>query len=139
MKIRAWLIAGLAAIWATAATAQVIQYPPTTAIRTSASSILASSLVVKATPGFLYGFQVSADSTLSGAAWWIMIYDATVAPGDGTITPTKCYAMASGVTSFSASFSVPINFATGITIGVSTAGCFTKTASVHAYLSGDFQ
>lgn len=103
------------------------------------TSALAANLVVKASAGNLYSFEVSADSTLSGAAWWIMIYNATSAPGDGAVTPLKCYAMASGVTAYSAAFPVPVAFGTGITIGVSTTGCFTKTASTHAFISGDAQ
>lgn len=119
--------------------AQNIQYPPTTAIQKAQTAALATGLVVKAAPGFLYSFQVSADSTLSGAAWWIMIFDAVSIPGDGSVTPAKCYAMASGVTSFAAGFAVPVNFATGITVVASTNGCFTKAASTHAFVSGDFQ
>ncbi len=124
---------------ASAALAQNIQYPPTTAITKVSSAVLVANQIVKATPGFLYSFEISADSTLSGAAWWIMIYDAIAAPTDGAVTPAKCYALASGTTSYSAAFPVPIAFTTGITIGVSTTGCFTKTASTHAYISGDIQ
>ena len=103
------------------------------------TTALAANLVVKGSAGNLYGFTVSADSTLSGAAWWIMVYDATSAPADGAVTPAKCYAMPSGVTSASYSFPAPTAFATGITIGVSTDGCFTKAASIHAFISGDYK
>lgn len=103
----------------------------------SSSSALAANQVVAALPANLWSFEVSADSTLSAAAWFIMIYDATTAPSDGSVTPAKCYALASGTTLFSASFTLPIQFQNGIVIGVSTTGCFTKTASIHAYISGD--
>lgn len=103
------------------------------------SSALAANTVIKASAGNLYSFEVSADSTLSAAAWWIMIYNATSAPVDGAVTPLKCYAMASGVTAFTAGFQTPVAFSTGITVGVSTTGCFTKTASTHAFISGDAQ
>lgn len=103
------------------------------------SSALAANTVIKASAGNLYSFEVSADSTLSGAAWWIMIYNATSAPVDGAVTPLKCYAMSSGTTSYGAAFPTPAAFSTGITIGVSTTGCFTKTASTHAFISGDAQ
>lgn len=109
------------------------------AVTQTASSALAANLVVKGSAGNLYSFQVSADSTLSGAAWWIMIYDATSAPGDGAVTPARCYALPSGTTSFAAAFPTPVRFATGITIGVSTNGCFTKAASTHAFIAGDYQ
>lgn len=106
---------------------------------TIATNTLAANLVVDANPGNLFSFNVSADSILSGAAWWIMIYNAAAAPSDGAVTPAKCYAMSLGTTSFSAAFPVPVGFSTGIVIGVSTTGCFTKTASTHAFISGDFK
>lgn len=111
----------------------------TNAVAAISSSALAANQIIKASPGNLYSFEVSADSTLSAAAWWVMIYDATAAPADGAITPKKCYAMALGVTSYAAAFPMPIIFATGITIGVSTTGCYSKTASTHAFISGDAQ
>lgn len=103
----------------------------------TSSSALAANTVIKASAGNLYSFEVAADSTLSGAAWWIMIYDAAAAPADGAVTPTKCYAMPSGTTGYSAAFFTPLRLATGIVIGVSTTGCFSKTASTHAFISGD--
>ena len=99
----------------------------------------AANLVVKASAGNLYGFNVSADSTLSGAAWWLIAYDATSAPADGAITPALCYAVPSGTTSINGTLNVPVAFATGITLGVSTTGCFTKTASTHAFISADYK
>lgn len=108
-------------------------------ISTTSTAALAANQIIKSSAGQLYSFNVSADSTLSAAAWWIMIYNATTAPADGAITPAKCYAMTLGTTSYSAAFPSPVPFATGITIGVSTTGCFTKTASTHAFISGDFK
>lgn len=101
------------------------------------TAALAANSVIKATPGSLWSFQVSADSTLSAAAWWIMIFDASAAPADGVVTPTKCYAIASGSPHFEQTFFIPPNFLSGIVISVGTTGCFTKTASVHAFISGD--
>lgn len=103
------------------------------------TAALSANQIVKASAGNLYSFEISADSTLSAAAWWIMIYNATTAPADGAVTPLKCYALPSGATSYSAAFPTPVAFSTGITIGVSTTGCFTKTASIHAFISGDAQ
>ena len=100
---------------------------------------LATAQVIKGSSGNLYSFEVSADSTLSAAAWWILIYDATADPGNGTVTPLKCYAQASGVTSASYAWLTPINFKTGIVIAVSTTGCYTETQSAHAFISGDAQ
>lgn len=111
----------------------------TSGLTPTTTSALAANSVIKASAGNLYSFEVAADSTLSAAAWWIMIYNATSAPGDGAVTPLKCYAMPSGTTSFAAAFPTPVAFSTGITIGVSTNGCFTKAASTHAFISGDAQ
>lgn len=122
-----------------AAAALSLLCSPASAQISASTPVLAANQVVKGAPGQLYGFQVSADATLSGAAWWVMIYDATAAPADGTVTPRKCYAQASGATSFAQTFPKPIQFGAGITIGVSTTGCFSKTASTHAFISGDFQ
>lgn len=108
-----------------------------TALFPSPSAALAANQVVSAVPANLYSFEVSADATLSGAAWWILIYDAVAAPADGAVTPIKCYALASGTTNFKETFFYPIQFVTGIVIGASTTGCFNKTASVHAFISGD--
>lgn len=105
----------------------------------ASTSALAANLIVNAGPGFLYSFNVSADSTLSAAAWWVMVYDATTAPADGAVTPVKCYALPSGAPSISAGFTSPESFATGVVIGVSTTGCFTKTASTHAFISGGYR
>lgn len=113
--------------------------PSAVTLSTASTSALAANLVVKAAAGSLYSFEVSADATLSGAAWWLMIYNATTAPADGAVTPVKCFAFPSGTTSFFAAFPVPIALSTGITLGVSTNGCFTKAASAHAFISGDYQ
>lgn len=85
----------------TFALGQTIQYPPTSGITKASTAVLASLLVVKTAPAYLYAINVSADSTLSGAAWWVYVFDATILPGNGTVTPAKCYAQASGVTTFS--------------------------------------
>lgn len=103
----------------------------------TSTSILSANQIIKAAPGNLFSFEVAADSTLSGAAWWVMIYNSVSAPADGAVTPSKCYAMPSGTTNYKAEFPFPPFFSSGITISVSTTGCFTKTASTHAFISGD--
>jgi hypothetical protein len=100
---------------------------------------LATAQIIKGSGGSLYSFEVSADSTLSAAAWWILIYDAAADPGNGTVAPRKCYAQATGVTSVAYAWTVPIAFKTGIVIVVSTTGCYTETQSAHAFISGDAQ
>lgn len=103
-------------------------------------STLCASDVLKNSAGALYSFEVQADATLSGAAWYVMIFDATSLPADGTVTPAKCYAQPSGTTQMGGTLAAGgATFGTGIVIGVSTTGCYTKTASTHAYIAGDFQ
>lgn len=114
----------------TAPTAGTVSIAP---VRTSAP---AASLVVKAVPASFYGFQVGADSTLAAAPWWIMVFDSTTVPVDGAVTPAFCYPIPSGGTLGSFSFGdVPAAFSVGIVVAVSTAGCFTKAASAHAFIS----
>lgn len=107
---------------------------PLTSVQTSA---LAANQIVSASATNLWSFDVAADSTLSAAPWWIMIYNNTSAPADGAVTPTKCYALPAGATTFSGGFPAGVAFSTGVVIGVSTTGCFSKTASTHAFISGD--
>ena len=134
------LIIGITVTWKDAYTAP---FGTNIGANVTSSTALAANVVLKSSfqlsECVLYGFDVSADSTLSAAAWWIMIYDATAAPSDGAVTPAKCYAMASGTTSYAGAFPIPPIFKNGIVIGVSTTGCFSKTASTHAFISGDTQ
>lgn len=101
------------------------------------TAAVATSEVIKASAGNLYSFDVSVDTTLSPSPWWILILNATSDPGNGSVTPLKCYAMPSNTTNFSAAFPMPVAFSTGIVIVASTTGCFTETTSAHAFISGD--
>jgi hypothetical protein len=103
------------------------------------SASLEANHVIKGSAGNFYSFEATADATLSAAAWWLMVYNATSAPVDGAVTPLKCWGLPAGVVTFTGAFPQGTYFSTGITMGVSTTGCFTKTASAHAYLSGDAQ
>lgn len=103
-------------------------------------SALCANLVAKNAAGTLKTFEVSADSTLSSAIWYVMVYDATSAPVDGAVTPAKCYQQPSGTTQMGGTLSAGGSaMTTGITIGVSSTGCFTKTASTHAFIAADYQ
>lgn len=114
--------------------------PLPAATTTASCTALCSNLVIEAAgPHQLYSFEVGADTTLSGAPWWVMVFNTTSLPANGAITPLKCYPVPTNTTSYSAAFPTPVIFATGITIGVSTTGCFTQTASAHAFISGDAQ
>lgn len=98
---------------------------------------LASNLVVKGSAGVFCGAEVSADATLSAATWYIMVFNATSAPADGAVTPALCYQVNSGSPQGGFTFSPGGLFlSTGVTVVVSTTGCFTKTASAHAFIAG---
>lgn len=96
-----------------------------------ATSAVGSNTVVKASAGTLYGF--SGNSTVNG---FFMLFNATSAPVDGAVTPVKCYPYVAN-TPFAAGFYPPLFLSTGITVVFSTTGCFTKTASATAFISGD--
>lgn len=105
----------------------------------TSTAVLAASLIAHNGSGLLYSLDVSADSTLSGAAWWVLVYDATSVPADGTVTPKKCFAEPSGATLIHVEFPNPVAFTNGIVVVASTTGCFSQTKSTHAFLSVDYQ
>jgi len=103
------------------------------ALASSATSVVASSLILKASAGNLYGFNV-----VSGAsAGYLLIYDSATVPADGATTPKRAYVIAANA-SMSVSFEIPRRFASGIVLVFSTTGPFLKTASPTAFLSGEF-
>lgn len=96
------------------------------------SAAAEASHVLKSSAGNLYAYQV----TTGASAGYVLIFDAASAPGDGAVTPKKCVAVQANTT-VGATMSPPEAFATGITVVFSTTGCFTKTASATAFISGD--
>ncbi len=91
-----------------------------------------ASLVVKASAGNLYGYSI----TSGASAGYLMIFDATTAPADGTVTP-KIVRVIAANTTIETDRDISIRFTTGITMVFSTTGPFTKTASATAFLAGD--
>lgn len=98
------------------------------------TSVAASSLVVKAGAGNLY--TASCTAAIAG---YLMVFDATSAPADGTVTPTLVAAVGSGQTVEIDHSVIPDRFATGITLVFSTTGPFTKTASATAFMEAGAQ
>lgn len=100
------------------------------------TSTVASNLVVKSGAGNLYGLNVDSGAS----ALYVMVFDATSAPADGTVTPVKVYQLGLNSSFNIAPTSVPLlHFATGCTIVASTTGPFTKTNSSTAFISGDYE
>lgn len=95
------------------------------------SSAAEANHVLKASAGNLYGVSV----TTGAVAGYVLVSDATSAPADGAVTPKFCFILpASG--SLGVVWNPPAVMATGITVSFSSTGCFTKTASATAFISG---
>ena len=100
------------------------------AITPVVSTVSESSHVLKASAGSLLSITVTNPTT----AGYLMLFDATSAPGDGAVTPIYCTA-----TPASGTWPVPAKFTTGIVAVFSTTGCFTKTASATAIFTAQVQ
>ena len=99
------------------------------------STTAEASHVLKAKPGSLFGFS----ATTGASAGYVMLFDATAAPSNGTVTPVACYYIPS-TSSFNTSWSqFPLAFNTGIVIEFSTTGCFAATSSSTAFFSAQIQ
>lgn len=100
-------------------------------------TVACGSLILSSASGSnFYGMQVTASST----AGYAMLFDSTTAPVDGTVTPVKCVAVTAGGSSFlSLDPTAPWTSKNGWVLVFSTTGCFTKTISATAFLSGQSQ
>ncbi|TXH15066.1 MAG: hypothetical protein E6R03_07965 [Hyphomicrobiaceae bacterium] len=102
------------------------------------SSAVETGHVIKASAGNLYSISVTADATLSAAAWAIMVFNATSVPAAGAVTPAWCVLLPSGATGYTGAFPTPMYLSTGISVAVSVGQtCFTKTDSAHAFISAN--
>lgn len=101
---------------------------------TTSTAAVAGSLILKASAGNLYGYNVVAGAS----AGYLMLFNSTTVPADGAVTPLKCIPIAANA-GIDRSFDIPRRFGTGIVLVFSTTGPFTKTVSNTAFLSGDFQ
>lgn len=96
------------------------------------TTVAASSLVLKASAGNLYDWRV----TSGASAGYVLIYNATTVPADGTVQPFDCIALAANSTVGSGSSIVPERYTTGVVVAFSTTGCFTQTLSATAFIRG---
>lgn len=118
----------------------------TTGVSTTASGIAPvvsaaaeSSHVLKATPGVVYSAYAT---NLTATAGFLVLLNATSAPGDGAITPLDCVPLpANGNASINYGSYPPGKFSTGIVAVVTSAAtCFTKTTGViTAFIKGIVQ
>lgn len=122
---------------------QAVAIAPTSAaaggITPVVTSAAANNLVLKASAGNMYSVFASNQTATAG---FLVILNATAAPGDGAITPLECAALpASGNAAISYLPGPPSVFSTGITAVVTSgANCFTKTTGViTAFISGKVQ
>jgi hypothetical protein len=99
----------------------------------SATAVAGSGIVLSATPDSLTGLEVTSGAT----AGFVLVFDSATVPGDGTVAPALCHQMLA-----STSWEMPIDplqppfFHLGVSVVYSSTGCFTKTASATAFISG---
>lgn len=90
----------------------------------------ASGLVIKNAPGNLY--SVYAISTVAG---YLMIFNASSTPVDGTVAPAECIPVAANGTAGVSYNATGEFFSIGIIAAFSSAvTCFTKTTSATAFI-----
>lgn len=97
--------------------AQIIGQP----MALSQTTTIESSHIFKPTGGYLYSL-----SATTSAAGYVLLYDATAVPSNGTVTPQGCYAVAANSTNV-IMFGYPFPFLNGIIAAFSSTGCFTQT------------
>lgn len=103
-----------------------------TGVTPVAAAAVSGGVVLKATPGNLYGINVASGAS----AGFVLLIDAAAVPADGAVTPKKCWHVAANAT-IDRQWTVPVRFGTGIVAVFSTTGCFSKTISATAFISGD--
>ena len=106
------------------------------AIAPVSSGAAASSLVIKAAAGNLFGVYATNTTATNG---FLLVFNAASAPVDGAVVPLACVSMAGNSTaSISYDGGAPARYGTGITAVLSSgANCFTKTTGViTGFISG---
>ena len=99
----------------------------------SVTAASGSSQVVCATACNLYGFNLTSGAS-AGTAY---VFNAAALPGNGAVTPSKCYQIAAN-SSIGVSYEPPIRMSTGATVGFGTGtNCFSLAASATAFISGE--
>ncbi len=97
-----------------------------------ATPAAASFLQILNRPGYVHAVNVAT----GGTAGWMMLFDATVAPADGTVSPKRVWKVAAN-DSVEHRFGTPLHMLQGAVLVFSSTGPLTKTASATVFLSGD--
>ena len=124
MKKLLALVFASAAIFAPAAA----QTPVQGAVQVLSFGTAAHGQVLKSTPGYLLRLSVNIGAT----AGYVLLYDATAVPSDGSVTPRWCETVTGNGTLGTAvlDFKTPLRFpSNGIAAAFSTTGCGTQTGS----------
>lgn len=100
-------------------------------LASTGTAVAGSTSVLKAAAGNFYG----ATCCSTGAAGYLMLFDAASAPADGTVTPRKVWPVAAGG-GIEIGYPVPLRMTVGAVLVFSSTGPFTKTAA-NAFISGE--
>ncbi len=114
-----------------------VDIAPTSAAAAALAPIVSaaaeSSHVLKVGAGNLYSAYV----TTGNVTGFLMVFDATAAPGDGAVTPKQCVqASANSTSGLTFQSGPPESYTTGVVLVFSSTGCSTKTASATAWFHG---
>lgn len=102
-------------------------------LTTVQTGAVAANLVVCGSACTLFGFNV----TTGASAGYVLVFNATAAPSDGAVTPVWCMPVAANAGIDINWRGAPRRMSTGAAISFSTTGCFSKTASVTAFIAAD--
>lgn len=100
-------------------------------LASTGTAVAGSTALLKTAPGNFYG----ATCCSTGAAGYLMLFDATAAPADGAVTPRKVWPVAAGG-GIEVGYAVPLRMTVGAVLVFSSTGPFTKTAA-NAFVSGE--
>lgn len=109
---------------------------PLAGVSTAQLSSAAGHLTAKASAGSVVSIS---GSVASGS--YVMLFNATTDPADGAVTPLKCYGPTASAGPFVVGWGTGpvLAMSTGITLVLSSTGCFTKTELNAAFLSVEYQ
>ena len=105
------------------------------AIAPTTAGVVGAAYVFCVSACNMYGLNVVAGAS----AGFVMLFNSTSVPADGAVTPIFCMPLAANAGMEANWRTIPKRMTVGATLVFSTTGCFTKTASGTAFLSGDYQ